>query len=42
VLKIQQRIVDSLIGERVELKIAPKRPKAMRFLIGDDSQIELT
>lgn len=42
VLHIQQRIVDSLIGERVELKIAPKRPKAMRFLIGDDSQIELT
>ncbi|AFZ42610.1 Glucose-1-phosphate thymidylyltransferase [Halothece sp. PCC 7418] len=42
VLNIQQRIVDSLIGERVELKIAPKRPKAMRFLIGDDSQIELT
>ncbi len=42
VLHIQQRIVDSLIGERVELKVAPKRPKAMRFLIGDDSQIELT
>ena len=42
VLNIQQRIVDSLIGERVELKIAPKRPQAMRFLIGDDSQIELT
>ncbi|AFZ49368.1 glucose-1-phosphate thymidylyltransferase [Dactylococcopsis salina] len=42
VLQIQQRIVDSLIGERVELKVAPKRPKAMRFLIGDDSQIELT
>jgi len=42
VLNIHQRIVDSLIGERVELKIAPKRPKAMRFLIGDDSQIELT
>ncbi|PSO50856.1 MAG: glucose-1-phosphate thymidylyltransferase [Cyanobacteria bacterium SW_9_44_58] len=42
VLQIQQRIVDSLIGERVELKMAPKRPKAMRFLLGDDSQVELT
>ncbi len=42
VLNIHQRIVDSLIGERVQLKVAPKRPKAMRFLIGDDSQIELT
>lgn len=42
VLNIQQRIVDSLIGERVQLKVAPKRPTAMRFLIGDDSQIELT
>ena len=42
ILNIQQRIVDSLIGERVELKIAPKRPKAMRLLVGDDSQIELT
>ena len=41
VLNIQQRIVDSLIGERVQLKMAPKRPKAMRFLLGDDSQIEL-
>ena len=39
---IHQRIVDSLIGERAQLKIAPQRPKALRFMIGDDSQIELT
>jgi glucose-1-phosphate thymidylyltransferase len=38
---IQQRIVDSVIGQRARLGIAPKRPKALRFMIGDDSQIEL-
>ena len=41
VLEIQQRIVDSVIGQRAQLKVAPQRPKALRFLIGDDSQIEL-
>lgn len=41
VLGIHQRIVDSVIGQRAQLKIAPQRPKALRFLIGDDSQIEL-
>jgi len=39
---ISSRIVDSLIGERAHLKVAPKRPKALRFMIGDDSKIELT
>jgi len=39
---ISTRIVDSLIGERAHLKVAPQRPKALRFMIGDDSQIELT
>ena len=41
VLGIQQRIVDSVLGQRATLEIAPKRPKALRFLIGDDSHIEL-
>ncbi|MBW4618453.1 MAG: glucose-1-phosphate thymidylyltransferase [Cyanosarcina radialis HA8281-LM2] len=41
VIGIHQRIVDSVIGQRVQLKVAPQRPKALRFLIGDDSQIEL-
>jgi glucose-1-phosphate thymidylyltransferase len=41
VINIKERIVDSLIGQRVEIKIAPKRPKAFRFMIGDDCQIEL-
>ena len=41
VTNIQQRIVDSLIGERAKLHPAPQRPKALRFMIGDDSQIEL-
>ena len=39
---ISDRIVDSLVGERARLKAAPQRPKALRFMIGDDSQIELT
>lgn len=39
---IQQRIVDSLIGERAQIKAAPQHPKALRFMIGDDSQVELT
>jgi glucose-1-phosphate thymidylyltransferase len=39
---IHQRIVDSLIGERAHVKTTPQRPKALRFMIGDDSQIELT
>jgi len=38
---IHQRIVDSVIGQRAILKVAPQRPKALRFMIGDDSQIEL-
>jgi glucose-1-phosphate thymidylyltransferase len=42
VIGIRQRIVDSLIGERAKMQIAPQRPKALRFMIGDDSQIELT
>ena len=40
--KIHQRIIDSLIGQRANLTIAPHHPKALRLLIGDDSQIELT
>ncbi|MDJ0588771.1 MAG: glucose-1-phosphate thymidylyltransferase [Pleurocapsa sp. MO_226.B13] len=39
---ISDRIVDSLVGERAQLKVAPQRPKALRFMIGDDSKIELT
>lgn len=38
---IHQRIVDSVIGQRAHLKAAPQRPKALRFMIGDDCQIEL-
>lgn len=40
-IAIQQRIVDSVIGQRAKLTVAPQRPKALRFMIGDDSQIEL-
>ncbi|ACC82901.1 glucose-1-phosphate thymidylyltransferase [Nostoc punctiforme] len=39
---IHQRIIDSVIGQRAQLTLAPRRPKALRFLIGDDCQIELT
>ncbi len=41
IVGIQQRIVDSLIGQRASLTLAPQRPRALRFLIGDDSQVEL-
>lgn len=39
---ISQRIVDSVVGQRAKLELAPQRPKALRFMIGDDSHIELT
>ncbi|UZQ53868.1 glucose-1-phosphate thymidylyltransferase [Trichothermofontia sichuanensis B231] len=39
---IHQRLVDSVIGQRARLTAAPRRPKASRFLIGDDCQIELS
>ncbi len=39
---IHQRIIDSLIGQRAQVTLAPLRPKALRFMIGDDSQIELS
>ncbi len=42
VIGIQQRIVDSLIGQRAQIKAAQHRPKALRFMLGDDSQVELT
>jgi glucose-1-phosphate thymidylyltransferase len=38
---IHHRIVDSVIGQRAHLKEAARRPKALRFMIGDDCQIEL-
>ncbi len=41
IVGIHQRIVDSVIGQRVQLRVAPQRPKALRFMIGDDCQIEL-
>jgi len=41
IVGIHQRIVDSVIGQRAQLTNAPARPKALRFMIGDDSQIEL-
>lgn len=42
IVGIHQRIIDSVIGQRAQLTVAPRRPKALRFLIGDDCQIELT
>ena len=38
---IHQRIVDSVIGQRVSMKVSPNRPQALRFLVGDDSQLEI-
>jgi glucose-1-phosphate thymidylyltransferase len=39
---IHHRIVDSLVGRRASIKSAPRHPNAMRFMVGDDCQIELT
>ena len=39
---IDCRIVDSLIGRRSKLINSPKRPKASRFMVGDDCTIEIT
>ncbi|NJL02461.1 MAG: glucose-1-phosphate thymidylyltransferase [Spirulinaceae cyanobacterium SM2_1_0] len=41
IINIPQRIVDSVIGQRACLAIAPRRPKALRFMVGDDCQIDL-
>jgi glucose-1-phosphate thymidylyltransferase len=38
---INQRIVDSVIGQRATLHRTHHRPKALRFMVGDDCQIEL-
>jgi glucose-1-phosphate thymidylyltransferase len=38
---LHQRIVDSLIGRRAKLIHSPQRPKASRFMVGDDCMIEL-
>ncbi|PZV09177.1 MAG: glucose-1-phosphate thymidylyltransferase [Leptolyngbya sp.] len=38
---INCRIVDSVIGQRAHIRTTLQRPKALRFLVGDDSQIEL-
>jgi glucose-1-phosphate thymidylyltransferase len=42
ITKIHHRIVDTLVGRRAQLTTVPHRPKALRFMLGDDSQIELT
>lgn len=41
VVNIPHRIVDSVIGQRAQLTVAPRRPKALRFMVGDDCQVEL-
>jgi glucose-1-phosphate thymidylyltransferase len=41
ICNVHQRIVDSLIGQRAKVVEAPRRPKALRFMVGDDSQVEL-
>lgn len=38
---VHHRIVDSLVGRRATIQSAPKHPNAMRFMVGDDCQIEL-
>ncbi|MGF1494254.1 MAG: glucose-1-phosphate thymidylyltransferase [Microcoleaceae cyanobacterium] len=42
ITNVHQRIVDTLVGRRAKLTTLPHRPKALRFMLGDDSQVELT
>lgn len=41
ILGVSQRIVDSVIGKRAKLGVSPYRPKALRFMIGDDCTVDL-
>lgn len=38
---VDQRIVDSLIGQRVHLTNSDRHPKALKLMLGDDSQVQL-
>ncbi|MFM7449581.1 MAG: glucose-1-phosphate thymidylyltransferase [Leptolyngbyaceae cyanobacterium] len=38
---IHQRVVDSVIGQRARVVTTHQRPKALRFMIGDDCQVEV-
>lgn len=42
IARINQRIIDSVIGQRAQLTVAVRRPTALRFMIGDDCKIELS
>jgi glucose-1-phosphate thymidylyltransferase len=35
------RLTDSLIGRDVEVTRSPRRPRALRLMLGDDSVVEL-
>ena len=39
VVNIKTRIVDSLIGRNVEVSDSPLKPKAFRFILGDNSKV---
>lgn len=41
IVDIHQRIVDSIVGQRAQIRPADRRPKALRLMVGDDSQLEL-
>ncbi|MFN5516225.1 MAG: glucose-1-phosphate thymidylyltransferase [Cyanobacteriota bacterium] len=42
IIGVQRRLVDSVIGQRAKLTVATRQPAALRFLVGDDSQIEFS
>lgn len=42
IVNVHPRIVDTLVGRRAKLTTTPQRPKALRFMLGDDSHVELT
>ncbi len=41
ILHIPKRIEDSLVGRDVEIRCSRKRPEALRFVVGDTSEVDL-
>lgn len=41
IMEVHQPLTDCVIGQRAQLKSTSQRPKAVRLMVGDDSQVEL-
>ena len=42
IIDVAPRIEDSLIGKDVVIRRTDQMPKALRFMLGDHSEVELT